>query len=156
METHLALCSLAGWVHTSRGWVGGAPACSVLLEIFTCPLWNMECRNVHENSSCLERAKSPECWNQRLTNAHSSFPAKLVRTSWTELDLGYPRDRIYIPVWKVLGKFIKLELWGGHSASKWIVTNMYERNAPILSNVAYRPHRWYNYIHSIFSIYSAE
>lgn len=64
--------------------------------------------------------------NQRLTNAPSSFPAKLVRISWTELDLGYPRDRIYVPVWEVLGKFIKLELWGGHSASIFLQMNSYK------------------------------
>lgn len=56
--------------------------------------------------------------NQRHTNAHSK--AGEDQASLTVLDMGYPRDRINISVWEVLGRFIMLELWsqGKHFSPK--------------------------------------
>lgn len=79
----------------------------------------------------LERMKSPDCSEQLMayecTKLVSSKAGKHQgQASLTVLDLGYPRDRINIPVWEVLGKFIKPGVWGGHAASIFLQMHSYE------------------------------
>lgn len=103
METHLVLCFFTGWVRAptagclisadqGMGYWCSTPVV-LLLKIFTCPVWNMECRNVHETSCCLKRRSLQSArTNQRLTNAHSLFPAKLgsTRPPWLCWTWGIP------------------------------------------------------------------
>lgn len=143
----------------TRGWVTGAPG------LWCCYLPSMEygMQECAWNQLLPQKKKSPECSDKpkayKCTQLVSSKAGKH-QASLTVLDLGYPRDRIKIPVWEVLGRFTKLELWGGHRASIFLQVHSYEyfseERFQFFPTLPTEPHRSHNYILNNFSIYSRD
>lgn len=104
-------------------------ACGAVIEDIYLPSMEYGMQECAWNQLLPQKKKSPECSDKpkayKCTQLVSSKAGK-DQASLAVLDLGYPRDRIKIPVWEVLGRFTKLELWGGHRASIFLQVHSYE------------------------------
>lgn len=123
MEIQLVLClvtegvpplQLAASLPETKRWVTDAAGLWCHQERYLparCGIWNIEMGM--KTAAGLQRIKFPDCCEQLMayecTKLVSSKADKHQGpASLTVLDLGYPRCRINIQVWEILGKFIKL------------------------------------------------